>query len=166
AGVPEAAAKRGQAEPAAGGKGAAGDAEVLPVHALARGAEVPRPEVHAQRRQPDDDRQGGGSELAPIQGRAEGVPEARAERPPLGRTRGWAMRDTRMSSAVTAEPMYRRRWRLDRPRRRLVAAIVLLVVASAIAVIVADPFAAGSGGGGSDNGSATSLATVTRRSLS
>jgi hypothetical protein len=70
-----------------------------------------------------------------------------------------------MSSAVTAEPMYRRRWRLDRPRRRLVAAIVLLVVASAIAVIVADPFAAGSGGGGSDNGSATALATVTRRSL-
>jgi hypothetical protein len=71
-----------------------------------------------------------------------------------------------MSSAVTAEPMYRRRWPLGRPRRRLLAAIVLLLVASAIAVVVADPFAAGSGGGGSDNGSARALAEVTRRSLS
>jgi peptidoglycan hydrolase-like protein with peptidoglycan-binding domain len=69
------------------------------------------------------------------------------------------------ASAVTATPVHRRRWPLGRPRR-LLAVIVLLLVASAIAVVVTNPFAAGSGGGGSDNGSATSLATVTRRSLS
>jgi peptidoglycan hydrolase-like protein with peptidoglycan-binding domain len=77
------------------------------------------------------------------------------------------MRDApTIASAVTATPAHRRWSRLGRPRRRLLAAIVLLLVASAIVVVVTNPFAGGSGGGGSDNGSATSLATVTRRSLS
>jgi Putative peptidoglycan binding domain len=69
-------------------------------------------------------------------------------------------------SAVTATPAYRRRWRLGQPRRRLLAAITVLVAAAAIVVVVTNPFAAGSRGGSSGNGSATSLATVTRRSLS
>jgi hypothetical protein len=42
----------------------------------------------------------------------------------------------------------------------------LLLAAGAAVVVVADPFGAGSSGGAVDNASATSLATVTRRSLS
>jgi hypothetical protein len=71
-----------------------------------------------------------------------------------------------MASAVTATPVHRRRWPLGRARRGVVAAIALLLVATAIVVVVSNPFAAGSRGGGSDNGSATALAKVTRRSLS
>src|ERR671935_1826601 len=68
---------------------------------------------------------------------------------------------------ATAAPAYPRRWRLGWRRRWLLAAIALLLVAAAaIAVAVTDPFAGGSGGGVSDNGSATSLTTVERRSLS
>src|SRR5919108_4080969 len=77
------------------------------------------------------------------------------------------MRDApTVATPATAAPYPRRcplRWR----RRRLLAAIALLLVAAAaVAVAVTDPFAGGSGGGVSDNGSATSLATVERRSLS
>jgi peptidoglycan hydrolase-like protein with peptidoglycan-binding domain len=54
---------------------------------------------------------------------------------------------------------WRRRWLLT-------AVALLLVAAAAVAVAVNDPFAGGSGGGVSDNGSATSLTTVERRSLS
>jgi hypothetical protein len=77
------------------------------------------------------------------------------------------MRDAPTTAgAGTATPAYRRRWRLGRPRLRLLAAIAVLVGGAAIVVVVANPFAGGSRGGGSGNGSATSLATVTRRSLS
>src|SRR5207237_1166376 len=71
-------------------------AEVLAVHALARGAQVPRPQVHAQRRQPDDDRQElrRRSQLAAVPGRPEGLSGTRAGRPDGSRTRrrqpaGW-----------------------------------------------------------------------------
>src|ERR671935_756527 len=78
------------------------------------------------------------------------------------------MRDApTVAPPATAAPAYPRRWRLRWRRRWLFAAIALLLVAAAaVAVAVTDPFAGGSGGGVSDNGSATSLATVERRSLS
>jgi len=55
----------------------------------------------------------------------------------------------------------------NRTRRTLAAAGLVLVVAVAV-VIAADPFggSSGSGGGVGDNATATSLATVTRKSLS
>jgi peptidoglycan hydrolase-like protein with peptidoglycan-binding domain len=60
-----------------------------------------------------------------------------------------------------------RRWRLRRPSRRLVAGAALILAAVAVAVAVTDPFGgAGPSGGVPDNGAATSLATVQRRSLS
>src|ERR671934_148950 len=78
------------------------------------------------------------------------------------------MRDApTVATSAAAEPPYPRRWRLRWRRRWLLTAVALLLVAAAaVAVAVTDPFAGGSGGGVSDNGSATSLATVVRRSLS
>jgi peptidoglycan hydrolase-like protein with peptidoglycan-binding domain len=59
-----------------------------------------------------------------------------------------------------------RRWRLSRRASGLLAAIGLLLAATGVVAAVTTPFAGrGSSGGVSDNGSATSLATVTRRSL-
>jgi Putative peptidoglycan binding domain len=60
-----------------------------------------------------------------------------------------------------------RRSRPRRPGRRLVAGVALLLAAVAAVVAVANPFwgEGGSGGGVSSNGTGTSLATVTRRSL-
>jgi hypothetical protein len=52
-----------------------------------------------------------------------------------------------------------------RRRRRLLAMIVLLVAVAAVVLIVTDPFGGGSSGGVRDNAYPTSLATVTRRSL-
>jgi peptidoglycan hydrolase-like protein with peptidoglycan-binding domain len=59
----------------------------------------------------------------------------------------------------------RRRRRL---RRRTVAAGVAVagVAAAAIVIVVANPFGGGSGSSSTDNGSATSIATIERRSLS
>jgi hypothetical protein len=52
-------------------------------------------------------------------------------------------------------------------RRQVVVAVVVLVFAAAALVVVSGVFGSGGGGSGSsDNGSATSLATVTRGSLS
>src|ERR671930_689999 len=77
------------------------------------------------------------------------------------------MRDApTVATPATAAPAYPRRWRLRWRLRWLLAAVALLLVAAAVAVAVTDPFAGGSGGGVSDNGSAISLATVERRSLS
>jgi peptidoglycan hydrolase-like protein with peptidoglycan-binding domain len=55
-----------------------------------------------------------------------------------------------------------------RARRRALAAVGLALVAAVVVLIVTDPFAssAKSGGGVADNGTTTSLATVTRQSLS
>src|ERR671935_1264262 len=78
------------------------------------------------------------------------------------------MRDApTVATSAAAEPPYPRRWRLRWRRRWLLTAVALLLVAAAaVAVAVNDPFAGGSGGGVSGNGSATSLTTVERRSLS
>src|ERR687887_1198294 len=78
------------------------------------------------------------------------------------------MRDApTVATSAAAEPPCPRRWRLRWRRRWLLTAVALLLVAAAaVAVAVNDPFAGGSGGGVSDNGSATSLTTVERRSLS
>ncbi len=53
-------------------------------------------------------------------------------------------------------------------RRRLPAGVGLLLIAIAVVLIVTDPFAGSpkSGSGGVDNGAATALTTVSRRSLS
>jgi hypothetical protein len=62
------------------------------------------------------------------------------------------------ASAIPHDPGRRRRLR--------VLAVILIVVAALVVVLVAaDPFGGGSSGGVRDNASATSLATVTRRSL-
>jgi peptidoglycan hydrolase-like protein with peptidoglycan-binding domain len=60
-----------------------------------------------------------------------------------------------------------RRRRLRRPGRKLLVGAALLLVASGVAVAVANPFAGSTGTSGAvpDSGSATSLATVERRSL-
>jgi hypothetical protein len=55
--------------------------------------------------------------------------------------------------------------RRDR-RRWLIVAVVLVVVAASALMVVGGVVAGGGGGGRGDNGSATSLATVTRRTLS
>ncbi len=52
-----------------------------------------------------------------------------------------------------------------RRRRRVLAMIVLLVAVVAVVLVVTDPFGSGSSSGVHDNASATSLASVTRRSL-
>ncbi len=56
----------------------------------------------------------------------------------------------------------------DRNRQRVVAGVGLALVVAVVVLIVANPFGASakSGGGVADNGTATSLATVTLRSLS
>jgi Putative peptidoglycan binding domain/HlyD family secretion protein len=61
-----------------------------------------------------------------------------------------------------------RHWRPRRPGRRLRARLALLLVAIGVVVALTNPFAGGgsSGSSGFVNGSGTSLATVTRQSLS
>jgi hypothetical protein len=68
-------------------------------------------------------------------------------------------------AAATGRPT--RRWPPRRPGRRLVAGLALLVAAVAAAIAVTNPLSGGggSGGGASDNATATSVAAVTRRSL-
>jgi peptidoglycan hydrolase-like protein with peptidoglycan-binding domain len=70
-------------------------------------------------------------------------------------------------AGAAAPGLARRRWRPRRPSRRLLAGLALLLAAAGVAGVVANPFrgAGGASGGAVDNGSATSLATVTRRSL-
>jgi Putative peptidoglycan binding domain len=60
-----------------------------------------------------------------------------------------------------------RRWRLRRPGRRWLAGAAAVVAAVGVVVAVVNPFAGGTGSaaGVPDSGSATSLATVERRSL-
>jgi peptidoglycan hydrolase-like protein with peptidoglycan-binding domain len=56
--------------------------------------------------------------------------------------------------------------RARRPRRRVIAGLVVLVLAAGTFLAIARPFAqGGAAGNGIDNGSPTSLASVTRRSL-
>jgi peptidoglycan hydrolase-like protein with peptidoglycan-binding domain len=56
--------------------------------------------------------------------------------------------------------------RPGRRRRRVIAGLVVLVLAAGTVLAIAGPFAGGgAAGGGIDNGSPTSLASVTRRSL-
>jgi hypothetical protein len=61
-----------------------------------------------------------------------------------------------------------RGWRLRRPGRRWLIAAAVLLAGAGVAVAVANPLGGGAGAGASDpdSGSATSLATVERRSLS
>jgi hypothetical protein len=68
-------------------------------------------------------------------------------------------------SAAPESPARRRR--LRRPGRRFVAGLALLLAAVAAVIAVSNPFSGGggSGGGNTGNGTGTSLATVTRRSL-
>jgi hypothetical protein len=56
--------------------------------------------------------------------------------------------------------------RRARPRRRWLALAAAVAVIAGVVVAVSNPFASGSGGGVPDSGSATSLSTVVRRSLS
>ena len=84
----------------------------------------------------------------------------------LERAGGDAVSIVRSSTSRTAgRPA--RRWRLRRPGRRWLAGAAALVVAVGVVVAVVNPFAggAGSAAGAPDSGSATSLATVERRSL-
>jgi Putative peptidoglycan binding domain/HlyD family secretion protein len=61
---------------------------------------------------------------------------------------------------------FARRWRPRRPGRRLLAGLAVGLAAIGVAVAVTNPFAGGgSSGSSSANGSATSLARVTRQSL-
>jgi peptidoglycan hydrolase-like protein with peptidoglycan-binding domain len=77
------------------------------------------------------------------------------------------MRDAPIGATPsTVAPAFARRWRLGRPKRRLLVAIALLLAAAGIGVAITNPFGGEPSGGVSDNGSATSLAAVTRRSLS
>lgn len=71
------------------------------------------------------------------------------------------------SSTSAASGSLARRWS-GRPARRLLAGAAVLVSAVGAVVAVTNPFAGGAGanGGVPDSGSATSLATVERRSLS
>jgi peptidoglycan hydrolase-like protein with peptidoglycan-binding domain len=69
-------------------------------------------------------------------------------------------------AAPVPAPSPARRWPWRRPGRRLSFALAALLVAGGVAVTVTNPFAGGSSGGVPDNGAATSLATVARRSLS
>jgi hypothetical protein len=76
---------------------------------------------------------------------------------------------TRTSTATSAPAGGRpRRWRPRRPGRRLLAALALLLVAIGVVVALRNPFAGGGSSGSNEyaNGSGTSLATVTRQSLS
>jgi hypothetical protein len=71
-----------------------------------------------------------------------------------------------VASGAAAPGKPARRRRLRRPGRRLVAGLALLLAAVAAVIAVTKPFSGrGSGGGASGNGAGTSLATVTRRSL-
>jgi len=61
---------------------------------------------------------------------------------------------------------FARRWRPRRPGRRLLAGLAILLAAIGVVVAVTNPFAGGgSSGSSSANGAASSLATVTRQSL-
>jgi hypothetical protein len=84
----------------------------------------------------------------------------------LERARGDAVSIVRSSTSGTAgRPVGR--WRLRRPARRWLAGAAALVAGVGVVVAVVNPFAggAGSAAGAPDSGSATSLATVERRSL-
>jgi Putative peptidoglycan binding domain len=71
------------------------------------------------------------------------------------------------STGIAAAPRRLARWRRRRPGRRLLAGIAVLLVGIGAAVAVTLSFAGGGGSNGAvDNSAATSLATVTRRSLS
>jgi hypothetical protein len=52
-----------------------------------------------------------------------------------------------------------------RSRRRLLALVLLIIAVAAVVLVVTDPFGGGSGGGVRDNAYPSSLATVTRRTL-
>jgi HlyD family secretion protein/Putative peptidoglycan binding domain len=75
---------------------------------------------------------------------------------------------TPASGTVAAPGKPEGRWRPRRPGRRLTSGIVVLLVVVGVSVAVTISLAGGGGSNGAavDNGSATSLATVTRRSLS
>ncbi len=70
-------------------------------------------------------------------------------------------------AAESVRPTPRPRGRLPRPGRRLLVAVAVLLLAGGLAVAVTDPFAGSSpaANGPTDNGTGTSLQTVTRRSL-
>jgi Putative peptidoglycan binding domain len=69
------------------------------------------------------------------------------------------------SSASAAAGRLVHRWRPRRPGRRLLAGLAVALAVIAVVVAVTNPFAGGGSSGNSSNGSATSLATVTRQSL-
>src|SRR5262249_52260190 len=136
------------------------DAAILEVHEGQRPARLPRPERQRTAawarpragRQPEV--QGGGGRL----------PRQAAGRRPAQNWGRLVTAATRGGAAGAG--LAGRRW-LRRPRgRRLVGAAVLLAAAGVL-VAVTDPFAGKAGSSGAlDNGTATSLATVVRRSLS
>ena len=148
--VPEAAAERRPAEPAAGGEDAEGGACVLGLHALARRAGLPRPGLLRRRRQALAQGRPGQRpqpELGHVPGRAEGVS-------------GLAAR--KGEREVTA-------LRSQLARRRVLVGAAVVVVAVAVAVIaIVGPFGGGAApsSSGLDNGAATSTTRVTRRDLS
>lgn len=75
---------------------------------------------------------------------------------------------TRASGTIAAPGKPERWWRPRRPGRRLIAgiAVLLLLVGLTVALTISLGGGGGSNGGAVDNGSATSLANVKRRSLS
>src|SRR5262249_49795811 len=182
-GLPEAPAERRQAGREGPGRVSETGAEVLAVHAQARHPELPRPAKLGERhRTHDRQRLEHRPQVTPVQGSPARVRVAAsrtedARRRPSDGDRKDAERRRPAQDIVSATPTsatgaadaagISRWWRRLRLRRRVVVvtAVTLIGVGAVVAVTIGLS-SGGQSGGTLDNGAATSLATVVRRSLS